>query len=68
MVEGTPLLREHTAYTRIEGSNPSISASINKKAPVYQGLFCFLPMWAKVVFDAGASTQHLLRCLQKMSN
>ena len=27
MVEGTPLLREHTAYTRIEGSNPSVSAS-----------------------------------------
>ncbi len=27
MVEGTPLLREHAAYTRIEGSNPSISAS-----------------------------------------
>ncbi len=26
MVEGTPLLREHTAYTRIEGSNPSVSA------------------------------------------
>ncbi len=27
MVEGTPLLREHAAYTRIEGSNPSVSAS-----------------------------------------
>src|SRR5690606_5883475 len=26
-VEGTPLLREHAAYTRIEGSNPSVSAS-----------------------------------------
>ncbi|GEM_PF-6843372 len=31
MVEGTPLLREHTAYTRIEGSNPSISASYLSK-------------------------------------
>ena len=30
-VEGTPLLREHTAYTRIEGSNPSISARIKQK-------------------------------------
>ena len=29
MVEGTPLLREHAAYTRIEGSNPSISARMN---------------------------------------
>jgi hypothetical protein len=27
VVEGTPLLREHAAYTRIEGSNPSVSAS-----------------------------------------
>ena len=26
-VEGTPLLREHTGKTRIEGSNPSISAN-----------------------------------------
>ena len=33
MVEGTPLLREHAAYTRIEGSNPSVSASkiVNKR-------------------------------------
>lgn len=30
-VEGTPLLREHAAYTRIEGSNPSISARIQYK-------------------------------------
>ena len=31
--EGAPLLREYTAYTRIEGSNPSISAiSIKKQA------------------------------------
>ena len=26
MVEGTPLLREHLGKTRIEGSNPSVSA------------------------------------------
>lgn len=40
-VEGTPLLREHTAYTRIEGSNPSVSASIwQAKALFLQG-FCF---------------------------
>jgi hypothetical protein len=26
VVEGTPLLREHTDKTRIEGSNPSVSA------------------------------------------
>src|SRR5690606_5133697 len=33
VVEGTPLLREHTAYTRIEGSNPSISASSTESSP-----------------------------------
>jgi hypothetical protein len=26
VVEGTPLLREHLGKTRIEGSNPSVSA------------------------------------------
>ena len=29
MVEGTPLLREHTPKKCIEGSNPSLSASCN---------------------------------------
>ena len=31
-VEGTPLLREHAGKTCIEGSNPSVSASINDPA------------------------------------
>jgi hypothetical protein len=30
VAEGAPLLREYTAYTRIEGSNPSLSAIIKK--------------------------------------
>ena len=34
-VEGTPLLREHAAYTRIEGSNPSISANTLSKQVYY---------------------------------
>ena len=42
-VEGTPLLREHTAYTRIEGSNPSIPAksknTIKPCAFIAQGFF-----------------------------
>ena len=42
MVEGTPLLREHAAYTRIEGSNPSVSASDSVyRALLLQGLFFF---------------------------
>ena len=40
MVEGTPLLREHAAYTRIEGSNPSVSASWIE-ALCLQGFFLF---------------------------
>lgn len=49
MVEGTPLLREHAAYTRIEGSNPSVSAS-KPKSPDFSGLFAFLIKggWARV--------------------
>ena len=31
MVEGTPLLREHLGKTRIEGSNPSVSANPQSK-------------------------------------
>ncbi len=42
MVEGTPLLREHTAYTRIEGSNPSNSARYLKKPLIFKGFF-FVP-------------------------
>jgi hypothetical protein len=30
VAEGAPLLREYTAYTRIEGSNPSLSAIIKE--------------------------------------
>ena len=44
-VEGTPLLREHTAYTRIEGSNPSLSAKVAEKPLIFQGLLC-APAWA----------------------
>jgi hypothetical protein len=32
VVEGTPLLREHLGKTRIEGSNPSVSANEDKPA------------------------------------
>lgn len=39
MVEGTPLLREHAAYTRIEGSNPSVSAKKNGKALEFSRAF-----------------------------
>lgn len=39
-VEGTPLLREHAAYTRIEGSNPSISAKNSTFKPlIFKGFF-----------------------------
>ena len=38
MAEGTSLLRMHTAYTCIVGSNPTVSARIRKKAPE-MGLF-----------------------------
>ncbi len=38
-VEGTPLLREHAAYTRIEGSNPSISARFKKPLIHFKGFF-----------------------------
>jgi hypothetical protein len=34
VAEGAPLLREYTAYTRIEGSNPSLSAIIKRPRPV----------------------------------
>ena len=42
MVEGTPLLREHAAYTCIEGSNPSVSAKSIAKPLItsrFQGFF-----------------------------
>ena len=38
-VEGTPLLREHTCKTGIEGSNPSVSAKDFFKALIIQGFF-----------------------------
>ena len=32
VAEGTSLLRMHTAYTRIVGSNPTVSAKIDEKS------------------------------------
>ncbi len=32
MAEGTSLLRMHTAYTRIVGSNPTVSAKYHEKS------------------------------------
>ncbi len=43
VVEGTPLLREHAAYTRIEGSNPSVSAKFWQLRPCFYRAFSFLP-------------------------
>ena len=42
MAEGTSLLRMHTAYTCIVGSNPTVSAKYFQKALDFQGLFVFL--------------------------
>lgn len=42
MAEGTSLLRMHTAYTCIVGSNPTVSASIRKKAPAKELFFRLL--------------------------
>ena len=39
MAEGTSLLRMHTAYTCIVGSNPTVSASILKKPLIFKGFF-----------------------------
>ena len=39
MAEGTSLLRMHTAYTCIVGSNPTVSARTNKKASLAGGFF-----------------------------
>ena len=39
MAEGTSLLRMHTAYTCIVGSNPTVSASIRKEAPLVGAFF-----------------------------
>ena len=41
MVEGTPLLREHTPKKCIEGSNPSLSAKYDKWA-----VLCFLTLYS----------------------
>lgn len=42
MAEGTSLLRKHTAYTRIVGSNPTVSAKIVKKPLIFKGFFYVL--------------------------
>ena len=42
MVEGTPLLREHTPKKCIEGSNPSLSAKYDKWA-----VLCFLTLYGR---------------------
>ncbi len=42
MAEGTSLLRMHTAYTCIVGSNPTVSARTNKKASPAGGFFICL--------------------------
>lgn len=39
MAEGTSLLRMHTAYTCIVGSNPTVSARTTKKASPAGGFF-----------------------------
>lgn len=41
MAEGTSLLRMHTAYTRIVGSNPTVSARVSKKKATARWLFSF---------------------------
>ena len=40
MAEGTSLLRMHTAYTCIVGSNPTVSARIKQKSLPCGRLFC----------------------------
>ena len=42
MAEGTSLLRMHTAYTRIVGSNPTVSAKVSKERATARWLFSFL--------------------------
>ena len=41
MVEGTPLLRAHLGKTRIQGSNPCVSASNDIQARDSVGFFVF---------------------------
>jgi hypothetical protein len=42
VAEGTSLLRMHMAYTRIVGSNPTVSAKMQREKPPQGGfsLFC----------------------------
>lgn len=47
MAEGTSLLRKHMAYTRIVGSNPTVSAKYFQKALEIQGFFVFLGGFCK---------------------
>lgn len=42
MAEGTSLLRMHTAYTCIVGSNPTVSARTTKKPPLREAFFVVL--------------------------
>jgi hypothetical protein len=41
VAEGTSLLRMHTAYTCIVGSNPTVSAKMQRKKPPQGGFFRF---------------------------
>ena len=55
VAEGTSLLRMHMAYTRIVGSNPTVSARKKQKAPARElfpltppgdeGAICMAPSW-----------------------
>ena len=53
MAEGTSLLRMHTAYTCIVGSNPTVSARNNEKSLPCGRLFS-LCRTEKVGFEDGA--------------
>lgn len=52
MAEGTSLLRMHTAYTCIVGSNPTVSARIRKKAPETGLFFVRRGGWPPTVVQA----------------
>src|SRR5690606_41810986 len=60
-VEGTPLLREHTAYTRIEGSNPSVSASC-KALQELQGFVRYAPLLRQPVAVRAVIGQYRHEC------
>jgi hypothetical protein len=54
-VEGTPLLREHLVKNRIEGSNPSVSATTQANTGLY-GPFCFSTIKTTENADCGPVT------------